>query len=372
VSALSWRVAVWGGAVAGVANARTVWDRREGYVVELVQGTRRLGIGEATPLPGFGDDDLARAGASLVAIPPPERLPTARAELEAWLRALGELSASARFAVETSLLDAMARERGVPLGLLLGGSRRSRPRAVLLGGLADDDLFARARAAVDRGAQTLKLKVTGAAPDEESARIGELRRAVGRPVRVRLDLNGGLDPRSAHAALEHYARAGVELVEEPVSGRALLGLGRAALPWFADESLADAALCDELLDADDCAGVVLKPTLLGGLTRCAEIAARVARNGKSSIVSHAFEGPVALAAAAELSLSLDVQGDLAAGLDQHAALAAFPPARIAQLPRSAAEHATLSVEPAETSGLGIELDELAGADLLGARRGGRA
>jgi L-alanine-DL-glutamate epimerase-like enolase superfamily enzyme len=325
----SFRVRRWGGPVTGVESARARWTRRDGALLGLFEGDRLVGLGEATPLAG---EDAFDELASLSSF---EELSLERAP---------QLSApSARFALETALLDAIARRDGVPLGALLG-ERRAVGRSVLVGRLDAEDVFERVASAVGRGATTLKLKVSGDDPRAERERIGELRRRASRPLALRLDLNGGLDVSRALRALDEYAAAGVELVEEPVSGRALLELPRGPVPWLADESLVDPALAALLVERPECAGFVLKPTLLGGLGRCVELARR-----KPSIVTHAFEGPVALAACAELALV--VSREWAPGLDVHAALGAFPAVDLPQLPDRADTVATSS-----GSGLGLPLE----------------
>jgi L-alanine-DL-glutamate epimerase-like enolase superfamily enzyme len=331
-------VKVWGGAVSGVENAHDVWMRRDGLLLELDGG-----LGEATPLPGFGRDDLALARSLLervrVSGAPEDLASIAHAVESAGVQA----SPSARFALETALLDGLARARGTSVASLFGSTPASLPRAVLIGRIDSRDVFERAEAAVLRGARALKLKASGKILAAECARLAQLRR---HDVALRVDLNGGLDVSSARRALEAYAGAGVELVEEPTSGAGLLELGEEALPWFADESLADPRLADGLLDHPGCAGFVLKPTLLGGFFRCLELSRRARRAEKRVMVSHAFEGPVALAAAAELALAARADS---AGLDRHAALSAFPSARLPQLPDD-----RLEVVDAPRVGLGIE------------------
>ncbi|MBK7583649.1 MAG: hypothetical protein IPI67_26075 [Myxococcales bacterium] len=325
----AWHVVVWGGDVEGVANARRSYGRREGMLVVLRDANSGLSFGEATPLAGFGNDDLAAARCALesAALPVPVDDLT---EVEALLSHI--TSASARFAVETALLGRIARRRQVSLSELLGASTTSVPRSVLVGALADDGFVEAARAAARRGARSVKLKAEGRDLSEESRRLSELRRALGSEVGVRLDLNGNLDRNGARAALAAYAHAKVELCEEPCAGEELLQLERTAVPWLADESAVGDAEFARFVAQPGCAGVVLKPTALGGLGSCLARARTLTDAGKIGLVSHAFEGPVALWACAQLALA--VGGTRAHGLDRHAALRAFPDAKLPQLPHT--------------------------------------
>jgi L-alanine-DL-glutamate epimerase-like enolase superfamily enzyme len=330
---IGWRLEPFGGPVGGVASAKTSWSRRDGWLLRLMDGERTLGLGEATPLPGFGNDTLALAETELRALPPPPEALEDGLALAAACR-----SPSARFAVESALFDAHARARGEPLSRLLA-RRAPEPveRRVLIGKLGDAELFARARAASARGARRWKVKSDGSDVERDGAILRELA-----PASVCVDFNGCLTDPDALAA---YAHAGVSSVEEPT--RDLLALGACALPWFADESLV--AHERELVASPACAGVVLKPTVLGGFVRCLALGQRARDAGKHVVVGHAFEGPVALAGCAALALALGAE----AAVDAHAALAGFVPARLAEIPN--AGH-PLSLVPASEPGLAVRLE----------------
>lgn len=344
---MTWYVAPFGGDVAGVASARRAWERRDGFLVVLRDAAGQLGFGEATPLPGFGDDDLERARAELV----PEALPAAPDDLDAVAGLLsGFRSPSARFALETALLDRLARRRGTGLAALFGAHAARASRSALAGALGDDGFVQAARGAAARGARCIKLKALGRELAEEARRLGELRRALPAEIRLRLDLNGSLDASGAREALALYAEHGVELCEEPASGDELSRLGAEATPWLADESAVEPEAFARFVAHPGCAGVVLKPSVVGGFGRTLERARALGAAGKVALVTHAFEGPVALAAAAELGLL--VGGQLAHGVDRHAALAAFPGAALPQLP----EGAPLCIVDAERAGLGLALE----------------
>ena len=110
-------------------------------------------------------------------------------------------------------------------------------------------------------------------------------------VRLRLDANGALDPALAPGRLATLARHGVEAVEEPVAGSALLSLPALPLPWAADESLADPSLAAALLALPRGrrpAALVLKPAQLG-LARCMTLAEAAAARGLGLIVTHSFD-----------------------------------------------------------------------------------
>ncbi|MFO0761120.1 MAG: enolase C-terminal domain-like protein [Byssovorax sp.] len=125
-------------------------------------------------------------------------------------------------------------------------------------------------------------------------------------------------------------------------------LGPAPVPWAADESLADPAEATLLLDQRTAAAVVLKLPVLGGLLPARDLALRAQERGLGVVVTHFFDGPIGLAAAAELARSLPAP-PLACGLDPHPQLSAWPPVSIPQLAHRGAVCAS------QSPGLGLVL-----------------
>ncbi|MBX3156621.1 MAG: AMP-binding protein [Deltaproteobacteria bacterium] len=257
---------------------------------------------------------------------------------------------AARFAIEAALGAALAEERGVGLAELLAGVAGEPEVAHVV------DDAGEARRAFEAGVRTLKVKV---GPGDEVERIRAIA-AAAPGVRLRLDANRCWPRDGVRARLAALAGLPIDFVEEPCPGaHELLGEPLPLpLPIALDESL---AMADELPgetslgepdvppapaargahapDEPDVplarsergpsdggpdvpavrglAAVVLKPTLLGGLARCMELA----RRGVPAIASHALEGPIGTAACAELARAIG--GRVAAGLGPHAALDAW-------------------------------------------------
>jgi L-alanine-DL-glutamate epimerase-like enolase superfamily enzyme len=295
--------------------------------VRLTSSTGQSGLGEASPLPGYSPDTLDDVARALEQIAPAaladalDRTP-ARAALRAIAALAGPALPSARMALETAALDLLGRAQGLAAPLLLGSlPGAERPLAQLLGPASDPELDERASVAVAAGFRHLKLKLGGeGALAREISGVLRLRKRFGSGVALRLDANRALaagDVRQAWDALEH---AGIELFEEPgqipesLEGRLPLGL---------DESL-------QGLSEDEVAGVlrrlhprclVLKPMALGGLDHCWRLAERARDHGVDVLISHCFDGPLALRAASALALALP-RGP-AHGLAAHPALEAL-------------------------------------------------
>jgi o-succinylbenzoate synthase len=318
---------------AALSNANRSWDERAGLLLELSDERGTVGRGEASPLPGYSPDELEACRAALAALPSLSvdlaaplvpQLAAASALISAELPA-------ARFAVESALLDLAGRRLGAPAHALLGAAR---PAPVALSAAADgEDPIATARAAWARGIRVVKRKI-GPHDDGVFARLRSALPELG----VRLDANRSLPEELAAARLRALAPLGPELVEEPC--RDLASLGVAPVPIAADESLRE-GWPTAIVSA-----IVLKPALLGGIARCLELAQRARAQGIHVIVTHMWDGPLALAAAAALALAL--APERACGLDRHSGLALGPEARLPFLSEAqiiAGEWAGLGVEP---------------------------
>jgi len=307
-------------------SVRGVWRERQAVRIRMHDAQGHRGLGEALPLPGYSRDDaaavhamLSRLAAQLSAsgLVVPPAAPGA-AQIEAALAPLDAVLAAApgaRFALECALLDLLSRRAGLAAAAWLAEGRplHAVPVSVLLPDAADEAVAEAGRAAA-RGHRVLKLKIARAdrSAAQEDRLCADVRAAAeaaapGR-VRLRLDANGALDAAQLPARLAALSRHGIELVEEPVSGAALLDLPPLPMPWAADESLADPQLCAALLRLPPGrrpAVLVLKPAELG-LVRCLALAAEAAAQGLGLIVTHSLDGEPGLAAARALAAALPV------------------------------------------------------------------
>jgi o-succinylbenzoate synthase len=329
--------------------------------IEVKDSGGTTGRGEASPLPPFSREDVPTCARVLEAVFPrlgaiDEAAPIGDAIRAAFAPVLSDLKStpSARFALETALLDLLARRRGLSVAVLLAGGSASRevPINALLIAEPPEDLADRAVALAAAGYRAIKIKLR--ARDEagfarELAALHALRERLPWPFEIRLDPNGAWSIDDARRRLGELAPIAPRYVEQPVSAAELVDLGVCAVPWAADESLGDPADHARLLGDPGCAAFVLKPAILGSLLVARDLAVRARAHGKDAVVTHLFDGPIALAAAAELALSLP-SPVLAAGLDPHDRLGDWPRVAVPQLARRGA------VIAAKTPGLGLVFD----------------
>lgn len=342
---------------AKVESARGRWTERRGLLL-LLSGDGQdaeHGQGEASPLAGFSRDSLPDCAAALAAFcarlaarpliidtaaPEPDKV---RRQLEGALCRIDPALPAARFAVASALLDLWGRRVGLPAHRLLRGADAAGPvpLSALLDGEDEARLIRAARAALARGLRALKWKLGRRPFADELRLLHALRAAVGPDVALRLDAGQSFPPEEVADRLAALAPLHPEYVEEPAPPGAWPA--RPAVPLALDESLLDPSLdVEALLRARTCAALVLKPMALDPL-RCLDLAALARAHGARVVITHLFDGPVGLAAAAELALATSADPS---GLDPHAGLRAFPPA----LPlRIRADHIT----PAGPPGLGL-------------------
>jgi o-succinylbenzoate synthase len=342
IASIAARTIRWSIAGRGAARGRT---ERAAVVIEARTDRGVVGLGEAAPLPGMSPDTLDEAARAIAAFA--QRAPIELDDREAAYRIAATTTApAARFAIETALLDALARERHSSLAqLLCDGAAALPPGTVPLAVVVDDPEAA--RSAFAAGIRCFKIKLDAA---DDPGRVVAIAAAVP-GARLRIDANRSWPRAEVAGRLAALAHLPIDYVEEPCADAHRLAAEPLACRIALDESLATITP-DELraaLRGPALAALVLKPTLQGGLSAVTGLAAIARRAGVAAIVSHGLEGPVGTAACAELALAL--AGDHPVGLAAHAALDGW---RV-EVPQLAPGH----VHPAAAPGLGFEGQDLA-------------
>jgi len=358
IAAITARTVRWPIASQGAARGRT---ERAAVIVEVRSAGGAVGLGEAAPLPGMSLDTLDEAEQAIGAFartapfavelaPSDRRSGNARAtaidaqpvldiaDREA-MHAVFVAPASARFAIETALLDALGRERGRSIAALFGGS----DEPLALAAVVDD--AEQARRAFADGIRCLKIKL---AADDDPGRVFAIAAAVPQ-ARLRIDANRSWPRAEVADRLTALAALPIDYVEEPCRDSHQLLSESLPCPIALDEGLlamSEVEICVALRSIPKLAAVVLKPTLLGGFSVVFPIAALAQRCRVPPIVSHALEGPIGTAACAEIARAIG--GRHAVGLAAHAALAGWAIA----VPQLAADHVHAAREP----GLGFRAD----------------
>lgn len=292
-------------------TARGVLQRREMVLLRLRDEDGVVGLGEAVPL-------ALRGGAGLGQVV---------RELEGWAERpesaegqLGEgLSAPAKGAVATARMDLLGRRAGD------GGDQRTHSpsvavstesvpcNATLVAG-PPTEVATEAERWVADGFMTFKLKLgaeTATVPHigaplrfrgaGDVAQVRAVREAVGDAARIRVDVNAAWDLETAKRTLAELEPFGIELAEQPVATLEEMAelAASTSIPLAADESVASLDEAERAVAMGACAYTGIKLSKVGGPEEALAIA-----DVLPAYVSSALDGPVGIAAGAQVALSL--------------------------------------------------------------------
>lgn len=274
-------------------TARGILDRREMVLLRLRSDDGLVGLGEAVPLSLRGGAALPQVVAELEALDERDALDEATLRSDAL-----ELSAPARCAALTALLDLRSKRVVGGVEDLPAAAQPVECNATLVAG-DPAAVAADAVAWAEEGFSAFKLKL-GAGDDVGQVRT--VREAVGPGARIRIDANEAWDVETAKRTLAELEQFDVELAEQPVSSlQGLVEVGAAtSIPIAGDESIASCADAEEATRAGACDLAGIKLSKVGGPEAAIEIAEVI-----PSYMSSALDGPVGIAAAAQVAQTLE-------------------------------------------------------------------
>jgi O-succinylbenzoate synthase len=296
---------------------------REGALIRLTADDGSVGWGEAAPLPGFSPESLEDAIEQLRTTAPelvgremPRNLPLPDTSP---LPEQVLLPPSVRFGFEAAILNLRAASRRQTLSDLLTG----RPaKTIYTNGLLSgsvEKVLAETSYMKEAGYRAVKLKVGRQKVYEEADLVRRIGEILGGGVSLRLDANRAWGFGEALEFARGISGVRVEYVEEPLAEPwRMAELAREwGLPIALDESLV--GMGPEDLGLHPYArAVVLKPTLLGGVSRAWDLAERAAGLGMAAVLSSSYEGGVGIGALVGLAAAV---GEIPVGLDTYRALA---------------------------------------------------
>lgn len=276
-------------------TARGVLQRREMVLLRVRDEDGVVGLGEAVPLAlrgGVGIEQVVR-------------------ELEGWGegRDATGLSAPARCAIATAELDLLGRRAA-------GSTPASAPteavpcNATLVAG-APEEVAAQALRWAEDGFTTFKLKLAAETVKESDMRtllrsrdpetVRAVREAVGPEARIRVDVNEAWGLETAKRMLAELEPLGIELAEQPVAGLEAMAelVASTSIPLAADESVATLEEAERAAALGACEFTGIKLSKVGGPAEALAIA-----DVLPAYVTSALDGPVGIAAAAQVALSL--------------------------------------------------------------------
>lgn len=328
-------------------TARGRLDRRELVLLRLRCDEGLRGLGEAVPLSLRGGATLARVAGELEGLGQLGELDEATLSGDA-----AGLSPPARCAALTALMDLRGRRAAAE-----GGSSPSaapaqplRCNATLVAGepeaVAEDAL----RWAAE-GFATFKLKL---GVGDDVGQVRAVREAIGPDAQIRVDANAAWDVATAQRTLAELEELDIELAEQPVGSLEEMAevAGSTSIPLAGDESVESREDAERAASLGSCAIAGVKISKVGGPEEAIGIAEIL-----SSYLSSALDGPVGIAAAAQVAETLREQApggalDLAHGLATQRLFASSVASVECELREG-------MLHPPAGPGLGVEIDERA-------------
>ena len=136
----------------------------------------------------------------------------------------------------------------------------------------------------------------------EAAQVSAVHEALGRRARIRIDANGAWDVETAKRTLGEIELYEVELAEQPVATlEEAMELARStSIPIAGDESIESRADAERAAAMEACRMTGVKLSKVGGPEEAIEIAEVL-----PTYISSALDGPVGIAAAAQVAATLD-------------------------------------------------------------------
>jgi o-succinylbenzoate synthase len=274
-------------------TARGRLDRREMVLLRLRSEDGLVGLGEAVPLSLRGGALLAQVVAELEGLGGRDSLDEATLRDDAL-----NLSAPARCAALTALLDLRGRTAAADGSGAPDEGEAIECNATLVAG-QPAAVAAEATRWAEDGFDTFKLKL-GA--DDDFGQVFAVREAVGPRARIRVDANASWDMETAKRTLKALEPLEIELAEQPVATleEAAEVAAWTTIPIAADESVESRADAERALAMGACSLTGVKLSKVGG----PEVAIEIAEVLPSYITS-ALDGPVGIAAAAQVAQTLD-------------------------------------------------------------------
>ena len=219
-----------------------------------------------------------------------------------------EKNTSAKAAVEIALYDLWAQLYGAPLYRMLGGGEPAITTDLTISVDYIDKMVADSLAAVERGFESLKIKV-GKDIGLDIERVKAIHAAVDGRALLRLDANQGWTPKQAVFALQTLEDAGVklELLEQPVKAHDLAGLRyvteRVHTPVMADESVFGPSQVIDLIQRRAADIINIKLMKTGGISNAVRIADIAAVHGVDCMIGCMIESAISVAAAVHLAVA---------------------------------------------------------------------
>ncbi|WP_051631098.1 o-succinylbenzoate synthase [Afifella pfennigii] len=287
--------------------ARATLAERRGMLL-ILRAEDMTGYGDCAPLPS---SSTAGHEAAFAALASAARALPGRETDVILAEGLETIAVpEARWALETALLDLVAKARGLPLSRHLSADAAPSVKVNAALGRLDAGAPERAARAAAGGFAVAKIKVGVAPVAEELEALRDVAARAGAALAFRFDANRAwceVEARRFLEALADMEGLSVDGVEEPLADPTPEGLARlqakTPFPIAADESLPILG-ASALLEARAVKRLVAKPARLGGIAATLRLAQMAKAAGVETVLTSVVDSALGVTAAAHLAAAL--------------------------------------------------------------------
>ncbi len=288
-------------------------DQVESVAVLIRTDTGQTGIGAASPTGVITGETTASIRGAIQHIGQQirGRDPRKSEEFFQVLRSCLVGNNSAKAAVDMAVFDLLGKHYNEPVWRLLGGGHNRLTTDITISLNSPGEMVEESLIAVKKGFDVLKIKV-GNDIDLDIERLGQIRSAVGKEIKIRVDANQGWRAKEAVRAIDRLQQSGVdlELVEQPVNRDDLEGLQyvtqNSKVPIIADESVFTPEDVIRLIRMKAVDGINIKLMKCGGIHNALKMAAIAETAGLSCMVGSMMESFVGVTAAVHFAAARSV------------------------------------------------------------------
>ena len=274
----------------------TTITERNGFILFLKSSEKSSGIGEAAPLPEFGSETYEDVEKALENFSLNLSIDFTNIEqsIEQNLRDYDNLP-SLKCGLELAILKLICNEKKTSIPVLL---KRNYPEFIfinaLIGLISYSEAGETAVDLVNKGYKTLKVKVGRNDFEEDLKTISEIRKAVGKDIKLRIDANAKWEKDEALQNLTSLEQFNIEYAEQPVKdlNDFLFLKDKTKIPLAVDESIRTINDAYEIIADNAASFLILKPMMLGGIIPTLKIADLARGNMIKCIVTSSFENMI--------------------------------------------------------------------------------
>jgi o-succinylbenzoate synthase len=213
---------------------------------------------------------------------------------------------TAKSAFDMALYDIGAKAANQPLFRFLGGERKTIESDLTIGIGSPEKMAEQAMQFKEKGVNIIKVKL-GKKPADDIERIRQIRQAIGKTIRLRIDANQGWSYEEALMALTALAEFDIEFCEQPMrkwNDELLPDLCKQSpIPLMADESVFTHHDAERIIRNHACAYINIKLAKSGGIREAIRINDIAEKNRIACMMGGMLESRLALTAKVHFAMA---------------------------------------------------------------------